>query len=981
MTGLRWACIAACLLTVVGTSCKPQEPSKLAVRAYLEFGASAVGVSRVRTVVLANEGGAPLTIHGVTATGASVEVSPLGPFELEAGATRELEVRFTPDMEGVVRGELEVRSDASNVAPSGVVRLKVAGVGVKSLVQVQTESLDFGARLLGESRELKIQVNNPMKMDSPVGLELTGVDADQFTSSETRTALMLKPGEVRQLPVRFEPKRLGEAHAIARVAVCPTCEPVDVPLSGKSLDRWLEVTPARLDFGHVARGAFSELRMTVRNLSSEPMVYGGVKLLDNESGAFRVAREPTLPAGMIAPGVAVEVWVAFMPTTTGPVREARLELDVDHGGSTPKMGMQLPLTGEGGASCLVSEPHPLDFGTVAENWRVSRMVYLTNQCGTGVLLRNLKLEAQRGGDFNLEPEHASLSIPAGHTTSVPITFQPRISGTSEARLTFELQTGHTTSTEGVRVLGTGQPLPACQYELEPATMDFGQVPVGAEVTLGVAVRNLGTSNCHLMGPRLASGGSPSFSMNEATTVLAPGKRAMLHVRFKPDSQGEFIGQAEVWLNHPSAGHLRVPLHGRGVQGCFFVLPTTLDFGVTRLSCGSPERELIVHNRCSTPTTLTGLRLEGDAADFQVTHGFHFPAIFPAYSESRLKVAYAPRSSAESSAALRFDLGTSTAYTVGMVGKGQLESEQTDSFIQHSANKVDVLFVVDNSGSMMDEQEMLGANFSAFIGSAFPRGVDFHIAVTTTGLEKSSGGWAVCPGSAEGGENGRFFPVDNSSPRLITRSTPEAAAVFARNTHVGVCHWNEQGLEAMYRALSDPLVFVTDDPRTPLPMDGNAGFLREDARLAVIVVSDEEDFSLQPAATYETFLLGLKGGDRSQVIFSAIVGPEDLTTCPRASSTGSRYIQLARSTGGVVESICTPDWAASLERISESTLGPNRSFPLSEVPSDTSLLQVRVDGVEAKSGWTYDPAANTVRFEKEAAPPPGASVRVTYPVGC
>jgi hypothetical protein len=199
--------------------------------------------------------------------------------------------------------------------------------------------------------------------------------------------------------------------------------------------------------------------------------------------------------------------------------------------------------------------------------------------------------------------------------------------------------------------------------------------------------------------------------------------------------------------------------------------------------------------------------------------------------------------------------------------------------------------------------------------------------------------------------------------------------------VGVCHWNEQGLEAMYRALSDPLVFNLDDPRTPLANDGNANFLRNDAKLAIIVVTDEEDFSPQPVSFYETFLRGLKGGDISKVIFSAIAGPSDLSTCAKASSSGNRYISLAQATGGVVESICTPNWAGSLEKLSESAFGPNRTFALSEKPSDPARIVVKVDGVQVTTGWTYDSGSNSVIFDANSAPAPGASVEITYPVGC
>jgi hypothetical protein len=240
--------------------------------------------------------------------------------------------------------------------------------------------------------------------------------------------------------------------------------------------------------------------------------------------------------------------------------------------------------------------------------------------------------------------------------------------------------------------------------------------------------------------------------------------------------------------------------------------------------------------------------------------------------------------------------------------------------------------------------------------------------------RSSGGWAVCPGGGEGGENGRFFPVDGSSPRIITPTTPSAASVFARNTQVGVCHWNEQGLEAMYRALSNPLVFSSDDPRTPLAGDGNDGFLREEAKLAIIAITDEEDFSPQPVAAYETFLRELKGGDSTKVIFSAIAGPKDLSTCSKASSLRQPLHRAGREDGRRGGE----HLHGQLGRLAGEALGerlrPQPAFPLSEKPSDTSRLVVRVDGVEVKNGWAYDAKTNTVTFERNAAPQPGPAWR-------
>jgi hypothetical protein len=234
---------------------------------------------------------------------------------------------------------------------------------------------------------------------------------------------------------------------------------------------------------------------------------------------------------------------------------------------------------------------------------------------------------------------------------------------------------------------------------------------------------------------------------------------------------------------------------------------------------------------------------------------------------------------------------------------------------------------------------------------------------------------------QGGEGGRLFPANGARPRIITADTPDAASVFSANVQVGYCHWDELGLEAAYRALSEPLLTSVDDPRTPEHDDGNAGFLRDDARLALVFVTDEQDFSPRTPAFYETHLRALKGNRPSQLRVSAIVGPEDLSTCPSASSSGSRYRELVRATGGVEESICSPDWASSLRNISFGTFGPTLRFPLAEEPGDLTSLRVLVNGLEVTGGFTYDAVGRAVVFAPDRAPPPSAVIELRYPIGC
>src|SRR5688500_14567368 len=72
--------------------------------------------------------------------------------------------------------------------------------------------------------------------------------------------------------------------------------------------------------------------------------------------------------------------------------------------------------------------------------------------------------------------------------------------------------------------------------------------------------------------------------------------------------------------------------------------------------------------------------------------------------------------------------------------------------------VNVVFVVDNSGSMAEEQQKLGENFASFIQHFTALNLDYKLAVVTTDVEAED-------------ESGKF------QGSVITKDTPDAEAVF------------------------------------------------------------------------------------------------------------------------------------------------------------------------------------------------------------
>ena len=184
------------------------------------------------------------------------------------------------------------------------------------------------------------------------------------------------------------------------------------------------------------------------------------------------------------------------------------------------------------------------------------------------------------------------------------------------------------------------------------------------------------------------------------------------------------------------------------------------------------------------------------------------------------------------------------------------------------NKVDILFVVDNSQSMEGLQTELPALLEAFIagsdepGMERPELTDIHLATISTNM--GAGGVPEIP-SCEGiGDDGLFIELKSEDlaqcnsdvGNFITYDdgtseiTTELAASCLPSVGTDGCGF-EHPLEAMLKALwpaGDSAVEFADG-------EGhggaeNDGFLREDSLLVVIVVSDEDDCSASDSSIFE-----------------------------------------------------------------------------------------------------------------------------------
>lgn len=299
-----------------------------------------------------------------------------------------------------------------------------------------------------------------------------------------------------------------------------------------------------------------------------------------------------------------------------------------------------------------------------------------------------------------------------------------------------------------------------------------------------------------------------------------------------------------------------------------------------------------------------------------------------------------------------------------------------------AKKIDILWVIDNSGSMETSQNNLASNFTAFINRFEQKNYDFRMGVITTDAwEKRFNSGSSKARLRDGVGSNR------SGVYIMTPTTPNLSNVFSTNIRQGTAgNGDERALESFRQGLLEPW---------------NVNFRRPDAFLAVIIVSDEEDFSqtsssfsenysnpnLLPITYYRDFLdtfTNRQSGETANYSVNSITVTN--TACRDALSTDGfmrklapRVTDLSTMTGGVVGSLCS-NFGETLDIISDSILALSSVFKLSREPVVESIV-VKVNGSvvaqSATNGWTYEAATRSIRFNGSAIPSADADIRISF----
>lgn len=265
---------------------------------------------------------------------------------------------------------------------------------------------------------------------------------------------------------------------------------------------------------------------------------------------------------------------------------------------------------------------------------------------------------------------------------------------------------------------------------------------------------------------------------------------------------------------------------------------------------------------------------------------------------------------------------------------------------NSMSGVDILWVIDNSGSMKNEQESLAANFEAFIENFMANGkakFPFKMGVITTDKYLSNG-------------KNLLESDDFGSPYNLTSARAESdfagfKSDFQKAVNVGI---NGSGAEKVFDSIEN---FNKLNP---------AWANQPQKLLTYILLTDEKEQSSGKISKWVSYFNNLKDESWKTKIFPVISlqGDSEQRFSKISSASGTRVYDIESRFNSVLDSI------------SLSVSQNLSSFKLKEgivIKADT--INVKVDGVDVRN-FKYE--NNTIKLLE--APGAYATIVVTYKYG-
>jgi hypothetical protein len=482
----------------------------------------------------------------------------------------------------------------------------------------------------------------------------------------------------------------------------------------------------------------------------------------------------------------------------------------------------------------------------------------------------------------------------------------------------------------------------------PPEINFG--PLDAEGVIGsrtVTVENTGLEDLNLTNI-LIDYGNDVFTLSAVgDLLLEPGEITEFEVFYDPITYEENSGAIHIYSNDPSDGIVEVKLLGTGDAPVLWIDPMYHDYGETLIGCDDAEGYFVwnignvdleiydIEYYITYPANLSIIDLED--------HYGPYPWVIPPDSYIIVEITHSPSD-------LDKDYGDLYVYSndpyspetiAEQTGGGSYEDIIEEIYVQEEVTDVDILFVVDNSGSMTGNQTQLAQNIEIFMNVFIMSGIHYNIGFITTD-DSTAQGPIVDPTASD-----PVAEIQNIINNIGSAGSP-----------------TEKGIEYAYEATQSGNDFGP-----------GSSFWRYDAKLIIIFISDEDDFGNVAPSTMSAYMIAVKGSHDYAIVHAVAGDYPGGCSANGGASEGYEYFTLVNLLGGTFLSICQDDWGTPLETLANDSILKSK-FTLQKEPIEETIV-VKVNGFVQNTGWYYDPSTNTIIFDQNNIPSANSVIYISY----
>ena len=496
-------------------------------------------------------------------------------------------------------------------------------------------------------------------------------------------------------------------------------------------------------------------------------------------------------------------------------------------------------------------------------------------------------------------------------------------------------------------------------EVDPPEIDFGVVALGESAEESLTLRNNGASD--VLVAELRTSGTDLALIGVGTLQVPGGGEEELTIQWTPSSPDALAGSFDMKVGTlGDLSDLEVPAVGTVTGVELTISEQRADLGEVSVGC-SETLSIDAWNTGTAELVIQSLELTNDL-DFTLEDGQGGTLVLPIEIAPGLSavidVVYTPTSANRASTTLQIASNDPLAPTQSVSVDAQGVSDQASNtmFWTVEGHTAVTAIIQVNDFLLWDDEHFASsvafvdrvlAFFPALFEGLRDAGVSYRLAIVV---------------NEEGEVAGDVPYIDDS----FTVEEADAAAQAMLDT-MSISGDNDQGLETCLNAIEANESWVLAD-----------GGVWHDSQLNLLVINNDAEQSPGDFTHYVK-------------LFSEYKDPEDFAVhgiagkppygCGDGGSDGhaapsNNLFDTVEATGGVFLSICDADWTKSVPAFVEGLAGGVVNFVLEGNPAPESI-DVRIDGIQIFSGWSYGEKTREIRFDDASYPPRGSELRVDY----